>query len=409
MTAASSAFLVARLFGVDAGTTKMLSIGGASVGTYQMTSTGVRTTLYILLFAIGFYLTSSVTTIILRRAGIDDLDIVSARIKSAHKEKNPNLLFIGTSRLIEGVNPEVFDHTTDEAGLHTRSFNLGIPGANLIEMLAMTRHYIATQPCCMKYAIVEPEFAFLEVIKMPNSARAIRFATPANALDLWRFAHSMSEQPAPPITPMEYTSNLLVATLRNLSNIGLVHMLRDQALTNYTLQPNVRGFIGQPGSLAQKIESDPRIGHAYTETLKFLDDFNDLDQSNETSSAAHRHTAAAIRNRVSDYQFDRLQQLLGILQAHDVAVMLLRTPQLAHVSYNIAFANRYLAQCSGPPLLDLGRPRDNEDLFKPENRVDMDHMNMRGSEILTKIIAQKFVEFFHTKRVAMTRPMVCQN
>lgn len=371
-----------------------------------MTGAGVRTTAYILLFAIGFLITSSIATALLRRSGIDDLDIVSARIGSARNDEDTNLLFIGTSRLIEGVNPEVFDDTAKERGLTVRSFNFGLPGVNVVELLVLARRYLQTRPCCIKYAIVEPDFAFLDVIKSPNNPRAIRFASLDNAWDLYRYLSSMQQKE---ISAAEYSANLLIATARHYSNIGAVRMLADRSLTNYSRQPMQRGFIGERGSLAATIARDPKIADAYADTVKFLDDFNDLGAITAESSARQQHEAKFIRALVSQYQFERLGALINLLHDHGIAILLLRTPQISHVAYNISFTARYRKDCTlGPPILDLGRPHDYPALFDPKNRTDSDHMNVEGSTILTKLLAEQFAGLLRTKQQAMKAPLVCR-
>ncbi len=68
-----------------------------------------------------------------------------------------NMLFIGTSRIANGVKPSLFDkHMKNNHDRHIRSFNLGIPGASVGENCALARHFINSKRFSkLKYVVIE--------------------------------------------------------------------------------------------------------------------------------------------------------------------------------------------------------------------------------------------------------------
>jgi hypothetical protein len=70
-------------------------------------------------------------------------------------------VFIGSSRTVYHINPEVVDST-----LHIRSFNAGIDGANIVESRLILECYLASHPP-PKYVIADVAAPFFEVSESP--------------------------------------------------------------------------------------------------------------------------------------------------------------------------------------------------------------------------------------------------
>lgn len=73
-------------------------------------------------------------------------------------------LFLGTSRLLYGINPSIFDATMAARGCPTRSFNLSLRGLNIRELILLVRAIHDDPPPRLKYLLVEPR---------PNQSRAL--------------------------------------------------------------------------------------------------------------------------------------------------------------------------------------------------------------------------------------------
>ncbi|MBV9633833.1 MAG: hypothetical protein JOZ40_04315, partial [Methylobacteriaceae bacterium] len=89
----------------------------------------------VALAIVGFAVAAWGMREVLRRTGLDDRNplIVQAQVASAFK--STNLLFLGTSRVEQGINPDEFDRAMAARGHQIHSFNLGLAGASLIEVM----------------------------------------------------------------------------------------------------------------------------------------------------------------------------------------------------------------------------------------------------------------------------------
>jgi hypothetical protein len=71
-----------------------------------------------------------------------------------HKDEFDTLI-VGTSRLYYSVSPELFDQTTRENGLSTRTFNFGIDGMHPPENFYVLEQILKTKPRKLKWVVLE--------------------------------------------------------------------------------------------------------------------------------------------------------------------------------------------------------------------------------------------------------------
>src|ERR1700730_4295708 len=71
-----------------------------------------------------------------------------------HKDEFDTLV-VGTSRLYYPISPELFDQTTRENGLPTRTFNFGIDGMHPPENFYVLEQILKTKPRKMKWIVRE--------------------------------------------------------------------------------------------------------------------------------------------------------------------------------------------------------------------------------------------------------------
>jgi hypothetical protein len=73
---------------------------------------------------------------------------------SQHKDEFDTLI-VGTSRLYYSISPEIFDKTTRENGLPTRTFNFGIDGMHPPENFYVLEQILKTKPRNLKWVLLE--------------------------------------------------------------------------------------------------------------------------------------------------------------------------------------------------------------------------------------------------------------
>ena len=71
-----------------------------------------------------------------------------------HKDEFDTLI-VGTSRLYYSISPEIFDATTRENGLPTRTFNFGIDGMHPPENFYVLEQILKTKPRNLKWVVLE--------------------------------------------------------------------------------------------------------------------------------------------------------------------------------------------------------------------------------------------------------------
>jgi hypothetical protein len=81
---------------------------------------------------------------------------VAAKLKffSEHKDEFDTVI-VGTSRLYYSASPEIFDATTRENGLPTRTFNFGIDGMHPPENFYVLEQILKTRPRNLKWVLLE--------------------------------------------------------------------------------------------------------------------------------------------------------------------------------------------------------------------------------------------------------------
>ncbi|MBV9220539.1 MAG: hypothetical protein JOY94_14075 [Methylobacteriaceae bacterium] len=363
----------------------------------------------VALAIVGFAVAAWGMREVLRRTGLDDRNplIVQAQVASAFK--STNLLFLGTSRVEQGINPDEFDRAMAARGHQIHSFNLGLAGASLIEVMILTRNYLEANPCCVRYVVLEPDFAQLSVIEQPNSARAIEFFDLSNSIELMRYMNLFGIRAGIPLTPKYYFRGLAISLLRHYSNLGLAHLLLDPSQLNYRLWPSTRGYSGYDRSFADRLASDEKAERAYDHTLARLSRLSDVREGG--FSAADRSdpvTAAALRGLVGANHLKLLASFMDFIRSRGASVIILRMPMTAHWNFETSFVARYRSGCAdGPPLLDFGDPKEAATFFAPENRTDADHLNIRGATLFSRILAERIDDLLNSGAASIRPAPAC--
>lgn len=267
-----------------------------------------------------------------------------------------------------------------------------MPGGSLVELSVLTREYFRSRPCCVKTVVLEPDFSFLDILRQPNSVRAIRLFDLTNAIAFYRYVSSYNQQPIPVLSAFDYLGSIGSATARHYTNIGIFHSSRSLSAVNYRHQTTLRGFVGAKGSFAEALAKDASAQTNYYDALDMIS------------------KVQGTPNLISQYQFEVFWSLVSYIEQQGANVILLRMPQLAHWPYSAGFVADYSA-CSGnkPPLIDFGNPRANEVVFDPRNRIDLDHLNEDGAAIFSAALARRLSALLDSGAVKEVGKISCQD
>jgi hypothetical protein len=99
---------------------------------------------------------------------------VAAKLEFFVQHKNEfDTVFVGTSSIYYSVSPEIFDRTTAESGLPTRSFNFGIDAMHPPENFYVLEQILRTKPTNLKWVFVETANVETKLIKVLGTERAV--------------------------------------------------------------------------------------------------------------------------------------------------------------------------------------------------------------------------------------------
>jgi hypothetical protein len=99
---------------------------------------------------------------------------VAAKLEffAQHKDDFDTLL-VGTSSIYYSVSPEIFDRTTSENGLPTRTFNFGIDAMHPPENFYVLDQILKTQPANLKWVFLETADIETKLHKVLGTERAV--------------------------------------------------------------------------------------------------------------------------------------------------------------------------------------------------------------------------------------------
>lgn len=107
-------------------------------------------------FALAFFcVVLAVRALAPHGSGLERMDVKLDAF--AQRKDEFNVVFIGSSRTVRGFVPAQFDAQLAERGVSVRSFNFGVAGARLPEMLYVLERVAELRPKALKYVFVDPE------------------------------------------------------------------------------------------------------------------------------------------------------------------------------------------------------------------------------------------------------------
>jgi hypothetical protein len=99
---------------------------------------------------------------------------VAAKLEffAGHKDEF-DTLFLGTSSIYYSVSPEIFDRTTRENGLPTRTFNFGIDAMHPPENFYVLEQILKTKPRNLRWVFLETANVEMKLHKVLGTERAV--------------------------------------------------------------------------------------------------------------------------------------------------------------------------------------------------------------------------------------------
>jgi hypothetical protein len=347
---------------------------------------------YLVLALLSFLIVAQGISALALRIGFGDKYAVGAALEQAFKAADTTVLFVGTSRIKFAVDPALFDAEMRKKGYQTTAFNMGVPALSFVEMEYMIHEYFSRRPCCVKYVFIEPDIIEEASLREPNSVRSILFFSASNALHNFTYILQEKETLPPPASRWVFAKYILTAMFRHYTNAGLAQSFFGDDHDNFRAQENLNGYVSmakQPGHLSDKFAADAALRSQYDQMLTEL---------------AAPYSGAHISNK----QFARYLELVAYIKSKGAEAIVIRPPQLIYAQYSAAVVDRIRIACPAAiPILDFGHPLENEEFYRPQNRVDYDHLDFEMAEHLTRIVADRFAELLDVAHGALAEQESC--
>lgn len=346
----------------------------------------LRVTAQVAVFLVGFGSASS----LVRRA-IPWPDEYGLRAKYEYLAEHASefdTLFLGGSVTFYGIIPPVFDQVMAERGHPTRSFNLGVGGMTALEGDHLLRRVLEQPPRPLRWVFVEAANWDARIWYTTNTyaSRMAHWHTLEQTLIALRSLSRTSDPPNPDEGRLwrwkEGWIHLVLAA-SHYTGIGqgprIVPALL--GLDHERIEPSraelaeLHGFVDL--DQAQGEEWKARRRDFLAKQDAFLGSVRDIDKGNAVTVPIDLHfnleglaaQMAAIRSRGAEPIFY-------------VGPRNFPTP----LEYSLAEAGVL------PVLLGFNQPERYPNLYRPELRFDLNHLNRRGAEEFTRLLAEAFAD-----------------
>lgn len=321
-----------------------------------------------LLFAACLLLTASVL-----RAATSPTP-AGTRAEWAHEHPDAyDTLFVGSSRTARQISPETFDRAMAEQGLATRSFNLGYPSLWPPEDGYLLERTLAGRQVPLRFLIVECNPIRLGVPpELFDTARGVHWHDLARMRVIWRHIVAISgERPQ----PRSRTGNVR----RQLPVIR--QHLRHWAWNALRLGRGAELFQAALGPGGERLEALGPRGDGYVPHVRARDGIAADARSGYERAVVETPTGAG-RLRRGDAESQAELRRKRALAARYAAELILVAPPVTGPTF---------APSPDPSqvFLDLSDPLRYPELFAPANRFDAGHLNARGAEVFSRLLARE--------------------
>lgn len=295
---------------------------------------------------------------------------VAAKLEffAQHKDEFDTLL-VGTSSIYYSVSPEIFDQTTLESGIPTRTFNFGIDAMHPPENFYVLDQILRTQPHNLKWVFLETANVETKLHKVLGTERAVYWHDwPCTVLTLRKALNPRGDAKwYVKISRLWLARRDLAAHLtlfaQRFGNVGrateLLFPQNRKAEADLELGPRRDGYrlAGHVMSAEDAASFQKRLAEEIVQARpKPLDPCAD---------EAYRRYAARFRE-------------IGAVPVFVVPPLIFQSP----VSFR---------QSAPGPLLSFNDATTYPMLFDTKVRIDDAHLTREGAEEFTRLLAREFV------------------
>lgn len=342
-----------------------------------------KVVLLLTAFLAGFALISTGVRYVISAVGMSIFDISVSKPREAARQR-ADFIFVGPSHFEMGIIPAVFDAELSRFAT-VRSYNMSIAGLSVPEVDFLLKRLLTLDNCCVKYVVFYPAFELTSIARERPTARSIDYFDLSNAIAY--LSYLKEYKPAPPdphLDLADYAANIFMSTLQHYLNLGIG--LRPLEITRlmWARRPDfqirgMRGFVADDRALTedQQLKNwQAGVDDVKIRGPKFREEL------------------------VSDRMFSKVIDIIDTIERQGAKAIIVRPPSPWHWPYGHAFIRKYERECpQGPPLLDFGDPVKYPTLYEGANRYDASHLNARGANAWSRLLADQIGELIQSGRL----------
>ncbi|MFC0876137.1 hypothetical protein ACE01N_06065 [Saccharicrinis sp. FJH2] len=290
----------------------------------------------------------------------------------------PECVFIGSSRVLRQINPEIIDSVVFEDSL--QSFNLGSNATFIPESFYLYKNFIKTDISKnLKYVVIE--LGVPELIGKGNfkTSKESYFRNIHNTLFSLKYIEKSDLSLKAKLKQGFFH---VYAITNNILGLGQIksRITSTNNLENQFLGENYDGFF----PLEDQLKIHDRY---YDHLLKRVKRFNQ-SQIDLITRKKYNSEKYQVESKSSQILFKEYKRIVKLSNQKGVKVIFLIPPRLS--KYQISGIKQELAnQHNDLSIIDLSSPERFPDLYKNDLSFDIGHLNNDGSKLMSlKLAAQ---------------------
>jgi len=302
---------------------------------------------------------------------------IAAKLKffSEHKDEFDTVI-VGTSRLYYSASPEIFDATTRENGLPTRTFNFGIDGMHPPENFYVLEQILKTKPRNLKWVLFELGDIQTKWDDILGTQRAVYWHDwPRTSLTLKKALNPRG------------TANWFIKLTR-------LWLARRDFISNLALFGKQFANVGRATDLLPGADRE-RFADAASELGPRRDGYR------TGGDAMSPERAASFQKRLAEEVSGATQKYLdpatesgyrnaaGQIRAAGATPIFVVTPVIFQTT------SRFRQSPPPAPVIAFNDARKYPAFFDVKIRIDDGHLTREGAENFTRVLAQEFVRRLH--------------
>ncbi len=332
---------------------------------------------------------------------------------AAHKDEF-DTLFVGSSRIYHHIVPETFDAAMAEQGKPTQSFNLGIAGMHTPESFYVLERALACEPTKLKTVFLELEELYPRITPEKLGTRRLLYwhTWPLTWLTIAKAVNPDGRRPLYKILARTFFSSTardhLGLFLKNYANVGGIRDLLDLFARRRGEMGGSRDLLAQRGYAPSANKISPEEIAQYRDRVQSgmpEEDLEDEEQRDARWNWKHFRQAGTPMGPEQVVDFQRLlregmsqdrhrpidpmtekgyRDMARKLSARGAKLICVVPPDTNQTRY-------YFRGDTFAPVLAFNDLKKFPQLYNPAVRVDRAHLTNEGAEMMTRLLADEFV------------------